>query len=195
MKKTNYIIAIAAVACIALVSCENKGNSSSESSSQSTDSIEQSDAQASEQTEEQKSEPAKEVAIKDQKELSCDNYTITVPEGWEAGSRMVNSSCNMRMKSKPYASASLNFSHDKIEKLTENIQKNGGKAVEDMTVNGKTFKVFFNEAQMRYDLLVPQGDGFVTMFMQKGGTTMEGDELKEAIETNLKALLENLTLK
>ncbi len=191
MKKVFSLVAIAALAAFTLMSCEGKKDaaaSGSASQEQVTD-----DAQAQDDAEAQ----GEKVKIEDQKELSCDNYTLTVPEGWQASSRMVNSSCNLRLKENPHTTASLNYTLEKAEGIAENYGKNGFKPTDDITVGDKTCKMFVKEEDGRteYRALVAKGDGFVTFNIMPGGTPMKGDELKQVLLKNLNDIVAATALK
>lgn len=187
MKKIFSILAIVALTTWTLASCDTKKETSEDSSV--------SEEQVSEATESEESED--EVKIEDQKELTCDNYTITVPEGWKASSRMVRSSCNLTMKENPYSEAMLNYTLENENDVVEYIKKRGGKAVDDITVGDKTYKVFENEKDGRYEYeaYVPNGEGFVTFRIMPGGTNMKGAELKEVLVKNLNDIINATALK
>ena len=191
MKKINYIIAIASVAAITLVSCKGVSESVSKSSGEEV-STEQTSDQATEGE-----EATEEVKIEDLKELTCDNYTIAIPEGWKASSKMVRSSCNMTLKENPHSTAMVNYTLYSENDLAESIAKRGCKAIPDITVGDKTYKVFENEKDGRYEYeaYVPQGEGFVTFRIMPGGTPMKGDELKEVMMKNLNDIINATTLK
>lgn len=191
MKKINYIIAIASVAAMTLVSCKGVSESVSKSSGEEV-STEQTSDQATEGE-----EATEEVKIEDLKELTCDNYTIAIPEGWKASSKMVRSSCNMTLKENPHSTAMVNYTLYSENDLAESIAKRGCKAIPDITVGDKTYKVFENEKDGRYEYeaYVPQGDGFVTFRIMPGGTPMKGDELKEVMMKNLNDIINATTLK
>ena len=191
MKKINYIIAIASVAAMTLVSCKGVSESVSKSSGEEV-STEQTSDQATEGE-----EATEEVKIEDLKELTCDNYTIAIPEGWKASSKMVRSSCNMTLKDNPHSTAMVNYTLYSENDLAESIAKRGCKAIPDITVGDKTYKVFENEKDGRYEYeaYVPQGEGFVTFRIMPGGTPMKGDELKEVMMKNLNDIINATTLK
>lgn len=191
MKKINYIIAIASVAAMTLVSCKGVSESVSKSSGEEV-STEQTSDQATEGE-----EATEEVKIEDLKELTCDNYTIAIPEGWKASSKMVRSSCNMTLKENPHSTAMVNYTLYSENDLAESIAKRGGKAIPDITVGDKTYKVFENEKDGRYEYeaYVPQGEGFVTFRIMPGGTPMKGNELKEVMTKNLNDIINATTLK
>lgn len=188
MKKIFSIFAIAALATMIMVSCETK-KESSKSVSDTEEVTSASDASASEAEEE--------VAIEDLKELTCDNYTLTVPEGWKASSRMVRSSCNLTLKENPHSTAMVNHTLYSENDLVESIKKRGGKPISDISVDGNTFKVFEAEKDGRYEYeaFVPQGDGFVTFRVMPGGTPMKGAELKEVMMKNLNDIIAATALK
>ncbi len=191
MKKINYIITIASVAAMTLVSCKGVSESVSKSSGEEV-STEQTSDQATEGE-----EATEEVKIEDLKELTCDNYTIAIPEGWKASSKMVRSSCNMTLKENPHSTAMVNYTLYSENDLAESIAKRGCKAIPDITVGDKTYKVFENEKDGRYEYeaYVPQGEGFVTFRIMPGGTPMKGDELKEVMMKNLNDIINATTLK
>ena len=191
MKKINYIIAIASVAAMTLMSCKGVSESVSKSSGEEV-STEQTSDQATEGE-----EATEEVKIEDLKELSCDNYTIAIPDDWKASSKMVRSSCNMTLKENPHSTAMVNYTLYSENDLAESIAKRGCKAIPDITVGDKTYKVFENEKDGRYEYeaYVPQGDGFVTFRIMPGGTPMKGDELKEVMMKNLNDIINATTLK
>ena len=188
MKKIFSIFAIAALATMIMVSCETKKDSS-KSASSSEEVASASEASAS--------EAGEEVAIEDQKELTCDKYTLTVPEGWKASSRMVNSSCNLTLKENPHSTAMVNHTLYSENDLVEGIKKRGGKPINDITVNDNTYKVFEAEKDGRYEYeaYVPQGEGFVTFRVMPGGTPMKGAELKEVMMKNLNDIIAATALK
>lgn len=191
MKKINYIIAIASVAAMTLVSCKGISESVSKSSGEEV-STEQTSDQATEGE-----EATEEVKIEDLKELTCDNYTIAIPDDWKASSKMVRSSCNLTLKENSHSTAMVNYTLYSENDLAESIAKRGGKAIPDITVGDKTYKVFENEKDGRYEYeaYVPQGEGFVTFRIMPGGTPMKGDELKEVMTKNLNDIINATTLK
>ena len=191
MKKINYIIAIASVAAMTLVSCKGISESVSKSSGEEV-STEQTSDQATEGE-----EATEEVKIEDLKELTCDNYTIAIPDDWKASSKMVRSSCNLTLKENPHSTAMVNYTLYSENDLAESIAKRGCKAIPDITVGDKTYKVFENEKDGRYEYeaYVPQGEGFVTFRIMPGGTPMKGDELKEVMMKNLNDIINATTLK
>ena len=99
MKKVLFSFAVAVLAAT-MVSCGNKTAQNAEG---------QDSAAAEEQTEQKAEEPQQEVKIEDQTEISSDIYTIKVPEGWKARSRMVSNSCVLGLKEPPFTTASPNY--------------------------------------------------------------------------------------
>ncbi len=188
MKKTNFLLAIAVMASMSLISCNGNGENASKGSG--------SQAVSTEQTAEGE-QPTEEVKIEDQKELTCDAYTITVPEGWKASSRMVNNSCNLTLKENPHTTAALNTAHGTVEEYAKNLEGRGAKAVDDITVGDKTYKVFMTENNERanYEAFVAYGDGLMTYRIMPGGTPMKGDELKEVLLKNLNDIINATALK
>lgn len=190
MKKINYIIAIASVAAMTLVSCN--GNTETASASKASG-----EEVSTEQTTDAE-QPAEEVKIEDLKELTCDNYSIAIPEGWKASSKMVRSSCNMTLKENPHTTAMVNYTLQNAEDVAEFIGKRGGKPIDDITVGDKTYKVFESAKdgdRYEYEAFVPQGEGFVTFRIMPGGTPMKGAELKEVLMKNLNDVINATTLK
>lgn len=184
MKKVFYL-AITAIASLSIVSCSGNGNASVTSADSTT-------TEATEAAE----QPAEEVKIEDQTELSCNEYVIAVPEGWKATSRMVNSSCNLALKGDPYTRAMLNCSLEKEENLVENYKKGGFKAVDDITVGDKTWKVYLKDGDRpEYKTLLPLEKGFITLGISPAGTQKKGDELKEIVTKNLQDIMAAITVK
>lgn len=188
MKKINYLIAAAAVASMSLFSCTgNADNASAKASGSETASTEQ--AAEGEQ-------PAEEVKIEDQKELTCDDYTVTVPEGWKASSKMVRSSCNLTLKENPHSTAVLGYTLQNEADVIENLGKRECKAADDITVGDKTYKVYVKEGDRpEVNAFVPKGEGFVTFRIMPGGTPMKGDELKDVLMKNLNDIINATALK
>ena len=92
----------------------------------------------------------------------------------------------------------VNYSLYNEKDITEQITKRGGKPIEDITVNDKTYKVFENAKdgdRYEYEAYVPNGEGFVTFRIMPGGTPMKGDELKEVLKKNLNDIINATTLK
>ena len=184
MKKVFYL-AIAAIASLSIVSCSGNGNASTSGSASDAASTEATDQPAQE-----------EVKIEDQTELSCDEYVIAVPDGWKATSRMVGSSCNLALKDDPYTRAMLNCSLEKEENLVENYKKGDFKAVDDVTVGDKTWKVYLKDGDRpEYKALLPLAKGFMTLGISPAGTMKKGDELKELITKNMQDIMAAITVK
>ena len=103
----------------------------------------------------------------------------------------------MTLKENPHSTAMVNYTLYSENDLAESIAKRGCKAIPDITVGDKTYKVFENEKDGRYEYeaYVPQGEGFVTFRIMPGGTPMKGDELKEVMMKNLNDIINATTLK
>ena len=188
MKKINYIIAIASVAAFTLASCNGNTENASKASGEEVSTEQTADTE----------EAAEEVKIEDQKELTCDNYTIAIPDDWKASSKMTRSSCNLTLKENPHSTAMVNHTLYSENDLAESIAKRGCKPIDDITVGDKTYKVFENAKdgdRYEYEAYVPQGEGFVTFRIMPGGTPMKGDELKEVLKKNLNDIINATTLK
>ena len=137
-----------------------------------------------------------EVPIEEQKELDANAYNLKVPETWKPTSRVVGgNSCNLRLRENPFTTAVLGFDSYDLDKITANLTENGFKPTDDITAGDKTYKVFFNEKDTEYEAIVPQGDGFVTISVTPGGTTMEKAELKEVLLKNLNEIINAITIK
>ena len=186
MKKLLLIFAVAGL----IASCTGNGTTSgstSESASKASGaSVDQSASQAQEE----------EVPIEEQKELDANAYNLKVPETWKPTSRVVGgNSCNLRLRENPFTTAVLGFDSYDLDKITANLTENGFKPTDDITAGDKTYKVFFNEKDTEYEAIVPQGDGFVTISVSPGGTTMEKAELKEVLLKNLNEIINAITIK
>ena len=186
MKKAIYSIAAAAFAAFFLTACGGDTTTSQASTASASTSTASSASQ--------------EVKIEDQKELTCDRYTIKVPEGWKARSRMVNSSCVIGYKEPPFTTASPNTTSEDIESYKKARLDEGSTAIDDITAGGKTFNVFFNDKQKDNTLAVAAatatdkgGTFYVTL--RTGASQMSKDEAKEALMKNLKEILDAVTLK
>ena len=185
MKKILLILAIAAMAiCIPTACSSNSENNAQGADSTATDSV----AKAPE-----------EIPVKDLKELESDHYLAKVPEGWRAGSRVVNSSCVIELPESPFTYASLNFSTKNIDEFKADCEKNGYKAIDDVVVGDKTWVAFYKEnkeeKEQQISAATPQADGIVTARLHNGANMMEFDEAREALKANFKTIAENITLK
>lgn len=188
MKKVLFVFAIAAVASLALVSCNGGGSEASKASGEEVSTEQSAEGEKA----------AEEVKIEDLKELTCDNYTIAIPADWKASSKMVRSSCNLTLKENPHSTAMVNYTLMSEKDLAESITKRGCKAIEDIKVNDKAYKVFENAKdgeRYEYEAYVPSGEGFVTFRIMPGGTPMKGNELKEVLKKNLNDIINATTLK
>lgn len=186
MKKINYMIAIASMAIFGLVSCNSNGETTSKSSGEQVSTEQTADGE----------QPAEEVKIEDLKELTCDNYTITIPDGWKASSKMVRSSCNLTLKENPHSTAVLNYTLQNENDIVDNLKKQECEPADDIVVGDKTYKVYLKDGD-RPDLhaYVANGEGFMTLRIMPGGTPMKGAELKEVMMKNLNDIIAAIQLK
>lgn len=185
MKKFLLGLAFAAMAiCIPTACSSSSDNNAQGADSTATDSV----AQAPE-----------EIPVKELKELENDHYLAKVPEGWRAGSRMVNSSCVIELPESPFTYAALNFQHETVDEFKAKCEKNGFKAIDDVTVGDKTWVAFYKEdkaeKEQQISAATPQADGIVTARLHNGANMMEFDEAGEALKANFKTIAENITLK
>ena len=139
------------------------------------------------------------VPIDEQKEISGDVYTIKVPEGWTARSRMVSNSCVMGLNDSPYTTASFSaVSYQSPAEYKSSKERDGYTSLENVTVNDREFVVMEMEDSDGHFYLIAStawGDGSINVKLQTGNCMMEQDEKKAAIDENLKTILENLTFK
>ena len=171
-----------------MASCTGSGSTSGSASkaSDSDVSVEQSSSQAQEE----------EVPVEEQKELDANAYNLKVPANWKPTSRVVGgNSCNLRLRENPFTTAMLGFNSYDLDRITANLTDNGFKPTDDITAGGKTYKVFFLEKDTEYEAIVPHGDGFVTITVTPGGTTMDKAELKEVLLKNLNEIINAITIK
>ena len=185
MKKVLLSLAIAAMAACALTACSgNSENNSNGTDSATVDSVAQS---------------PEEIPVKDLKELDCAHYNVKIPEGWRAGSRMVNSSCVIELPESPFTYAGLNFSHQTIDEFKADFEKRGYQAIDDVVVGDKTWVAFYKEKKedkiQEVAAATPQGDGVVTARLHNGANQMDFAEAGEALKNSVKTIAENITLK
>lgn len=137
------------------------------------------------------------VRIEDQTELTCDKYTIQVPEGWTARSRMVGRSCAIGYNESPYTTASPNLSYNDIEGFKRSRLEDGYEALDDITIGDVTYSVFFidNNGSQKMTAATPCDDRAFEVTLLAGSNKMEPEELKEALLKNLNEILEAVTLK
>ena len=186
MKKVLFVFAIAVAASLALVSCNDGGKDASKTSGEEV---------STEQTS-QSEEASEEVKIEALKELTCDNYTLNIPDDWKASSSMVRSSCNLTLREDPYSTAMLNYGLESEKDIVDNLVKRECKPAEDIKVGDKTYKVYVKDGDSpELNAYVPKGEGFVTFRIMPGGTTKKGDELKEVLMKNLNDIINATTLK
>lgn len=179
-------------AAVTMVSCGNKTAQNAEGQDSTAVAEEQVEAAAEEQ-------PKQEVKIEDQTEISSDVYTIKVPEGWKARSRMVNNSCVLGLKQPPFTTASPNVvSYIDIEKYKAEREKEGSKALDNITVNGRDFVVYENEDKngvLYLGTATPLDKGTFQVKLSTGAHKLSKEEAKAAITANLKTILENVSFK
>jgi len=187
MKKTFFSFAIAAVVAVAMASCANKAANNGENK----------DSAAVENA--TKEAPQAEVKIEDQKELTCDAYTLTVPDGWKATSRMVNSSCNIKLPQPPFTTAAPDFvSYVSIDEYKAQREKEGATKLDDITVNGHTYSVYFKEGnnnQLNIGAATARDKGTIQVKFSTGAHKLDKAEAKKIFEENVKTVLEKLTIK
>ena len=139
------------------------------------------------------------VPIAEQTEISGDVYTIKVPEGWTARSRMVSNTCVMGLNDSPYTTASFGaVSYQSLAEYKTSREDDGYTSLENVTVNDREFIVMEMEDSDGHFYLTAAtawGGGSFHVKLQTGSSMMEQDEKKAAINENLKTILENLTLK
>ena len=187
MKKLFLMFAVAGL----MVSCTGNGNTSGSASA----SGEAKDGETTEQVAGEQA-PDAEVPIEEQKELDANAYNLKVPENWKPTSRVVGeNSCNLRLRENPFTTAMLGYDSYDLDKITANLADNGFKPADDITVGDKTCKVFFLEKNNEYKALIPQGEGFVTIGVSPGGTTMDKAQLKEVVLKNLNEIIGAITIK
>lgn len=185
MKKISVIIATFTLAATFLPSCSG----SADNNSSSSDSVVvDSSAIASE-----------EIPIKELKELECDQYSVKVPEGWVAGSRMVNSSCVIELPESPFVSASLDYKTMSLDEYKTEAEKDGWKAIDDIVVGDKTWVAFYKEDKTEKEqnakAATVYADGVVTARLQNGKNMMDFAEAGDVLKNSLKLIIENITLK
>ncbi|MDY6412693.1 MAG: hypothetical protein SPL28_06810 [Bacteroidales bacterium] len=186
MKKLFLMFAVAGL----MASCAGNGTTSGSASA----SGEVKDGETTEKVAEQATDA--EVPIEEQKELDANAYNLKVPENWKPTSRVVGgNSCNLRLRENPFTTAMLGYNSESLEAITANLTKNEFKPVDDITAGDKTWKVFFLEKNNEYKALIPQGEGFVTIGVSPGGTTMDKAELKEVVLKNLNEMINAITIK
>ena len=180
MKKVFYL-AIAAIASLSIVSCSGNGNESATSS-----------AAASAET----TEATDQVKPEDANNLSCDLYTVAIPEGWTSSGGMVDNSGSIKYDSNPFTTASFGMNGEKEATIIEALKSNGFKPVDDITVAGQACKTLFKDGDdMAYRVLVPKDDSFLEIDVHPGGTSLKGDELKAIVDKNLQEIAGAVTLK
>lgn len=144
--------------------------------------------------------PDDEVPIDQQKEISSKVYTIKVPEGWTARSRMVNNSCVLALNEEPHTTASLNaVSYKSVDEYKASKEEDGFTAQEEKKkVNDREFVILEKEDEDGNCLLIAVtawGDGSFQASLTTGYCDFEQDEKKAAVEANMQTILENIEFK
>ena len=191
MKKTILSLTIATMGLWALTACTGNSDNNAQGS----------DTTATELTEEPKAEqPQAEIPIKDLTELECDQYLITIPQGCKASSRVVNSSCNMTFSGQPYTTAAASVQMKTLDEYKAACEKEGFKAIDDITVDGHTYIVMFKEdaEQGRHAVkaATPRDGGELVCFnIFNGAHKMEPAEAKDVLMKHVQAMLQATKLK
>lgn len=184
MRKICVSLAIAAVA-VAWVSCGNGPKQK----------VDVPEVKLEQNTEEME----KAVPIDQQTEITSDKYTIKVPEGWKARSRMVNHSCILGLKQPPFTTATPNvIFYQNIEKYKDQQEGDGSTALDNITVNGHEFVVYENEGQdgtIFIGAATPLGEGIFQVTLQTGAHKLSQEAAEAAIIDNLNTILENVSFK
>lgn len=185
MKKFAFIIVAATLAASTLISCGgNTDKKAADSDSIAVDSA---------------STAAEEIPIKELKELDCDHYIAKVPENWVAGSRMVNFSCVIELPESPFIFASLDYKYQTLDEFKAEAEKDGWKAIDDITMGDKTWVAYYKENKSEKEQMAkaatPQADGVVTARLQNGQNMMDFAEAGDVLKSSLKVIIENITLK
>lgn len=187
MKKTLFSIAIAAIAVMGFTACDGNGaNTANENDNVKTEETQDSAAAEAQ------------IPVKELKELECDDYHLTIPQGAVAGSRMVRSSCNINFKGEPYTYATLDVSHKTLDEFKSKLAEQGAKALDDIAVGDKTYTTFtYEKGNDTYvEAATPIDDSrimFVRLF--NGANKMDKAEAFDILLKNAKATLENIKIK
>lgn len=170
MKKMFYSIAVVAVATVALAMSSNSLKAQDE---------------------------PQQVRIEDQTELMCDKYTLSVPEGWVARSRIVGTSCVIALNEPPYTTASPSILYKKLEDFKSSHIEEGDEALDDITIGDVTYTVFFKENNGSPEVMAatPYDIWLFGVTLRSGASRMSPEEVKEALIENLNVILESIMLK
>lgn len=182
MKKVLFSIAIAAMATFTFTSCDSSNAGSNDNN------VEQQDSATAEEVE---------IPIKDLKELVCEKYVLTVPEGFKANSRMVNYSCNIGLQEAPFVTAAVNYK-DVID-FQKEVERDY-KAIDDITAGDKTYQAYYwldaeNNNCHHVKAATPHGEGMVTVHFFTGASQMDKDAAKEELMKAVQNVLNNIALK
>ncbi|MBR5727468.1 MAG: hypothetical protein IKS64_02675 [Muribaculaceae bacterium] len=187
MKKILFSFAITAVAMLGFTACD--GNSENNASGDDNVTTEETVDSAAVEAE---------VPIKELKSLECKDYVLTIPEGAEASSRMVNSSCNFRFKGEPYTTAAPNVIYKTLDEFKSGMAEKNGKALDDITVGDKTYTVYSYEKnnEQFVEAATPiDGDRMMFVRIFNGASKMDKAEAFDILVKNTKATLENIKIK
>lgn len=144
---------------------------------------------------------ADEVPIDEQKELTCDVYSVKVPEGWTARSRVVSRTCVMGLNDEPFTYASFSaVSYNDVSYYQKSKQEDGFSVREEkMKVGDHEFVIMdMEDEDGHFNIFAVTSwgeDGSISVKMATGNCTLSQDEKKTAIEANLQTILKNLTIK
>jgi len=142
---------------------------------------------------------AKLVPIDQQKEISGKYYTVKIPQGWTARSRMVGNSCTFSMNEGPYLTASPNMiTYETLSEFKKKYEDKGYKPLDNLTINKREFVVYELEEdnkQFTIQVATAIGDGTFQLQLITGNCSLSKDEVKASIEANVKTVLQNVTIK
>lgn len=187
MKKLFFSLAVVSV--VALCACSND---------KAENATNENDTTATEQVAEE--QPAEEVPIDQLTELTCDQYTITVPENYKASSRMVNGSCNLRYKGgEPFTTIAVDLPYKTADEFVASAKEANFKQIDDVTVDGNTYKVFVfeNPAENEQEAyaVITKGDKTIRVRAMNGSHKMDSAEARDKCVELLKLALNNIKLK
>ena len=85
------------------------------------------------------------------------------------------------------------------DELTAEAEKDGWKAIDDITMGDKTWVAYYKENKSEKELMAkaatPQADGVVTARLLNGQNMMDFAEAGDVLKSSLKVIIENITLK
>ena len=139
------------------------------------------------------------VPIDQQKEISGKYYTVKIPEGWTARSRMVSNSCTFSMNDQPYLTASPNvITYETLDEFKKKYEEKDYKALDNITVNKREYVVYELLEDGKYykiQAATPVGDGTFQLQLMAGNSSLSTEKVKEIIEASVKTVLEKVTFK